>query len=182
MAEQRDPGADSVASEPVTEAPARKRRLLPMLLVFVPLTLLPAGVGAWFALSQYEDLSRIATNARLHFASDTEDNDGNSGGREYGQFFTLDGIVVNPAESQGKRFLLIDIAMETSSGNVMTELEEKDIVVRDTILKVLASQTVSDLASLESRSNLKIEIRDAVNSLLQRGKVDYLYFTQFVLQ
>ena len=39
-----------------------------------------------------------------------------------------------------------------------------------------------ELAALESRSTLKDELLTAINSVLQRGAVEYLYFTQYVLQ
>ncbi len=178
MAEQPDPQTDPVGAEPVAETP-KERRGLPMWLIIIPLLLLPAGIGAWIARSQYEDLSRIATEARMRFTSDTEPD---AGAREYGQFVKLEGLIINPAGSEGKRFLLIDIGMESRSADVLSELENKDIVVRDTILKVLAGETVADLSSLERRTELKAELRDAVNGVLRSGAVDYLYFTQFVLQ
>ncbi len=151
-------------------------------LVLIPLILLPAGAGAWIAFDKYEKLSQIASETRVRLTSGSDGSSSNDDGRTYGDFYTIEGIVVNPAESQGKRFLLIDIAMETSSANVIAELDDKNVVIRDSILKVLASQTVADLSALDKRTILKEDIRDAVNRILGQGKVDHLYFTQFVLQ
>lgn len=179
MAEQPDGNtSDTDGNEAVDEA-TRERSGLSMWLVIVPLILLPAGVGAWLAWSKYEDLSRLAAETRVRFTSDEQRD---AGPREYGQFVKLEGMIINPAGSDGKRFLLVDIGMESSTGAVLSELEQKDIVVRDTILKVLGSRTVEELSSLDTRTTLKTELRDAVNAILQRGTVDYLYFTQFVLQ
>ncbi len=56
------------------------------------------------------------------------------------------------------------------------------MVVRDTIIKILGTRTVDELANIESRTALKDEIRLAVNGILTEGEINRMYFTQYVLQ
>lgn len=181
MAEQPDaapaePGGD--APDSVNEKDAKGGGFR-MWMILIPAILLPAIGGAALAMNQYDTLSRLAAETRVRFTSDDE---GATEKREYGQFLEFGGIIVNPAGSNGKRFLMIDIGLESSSASVLSELERKEIVVRDRMLKVLSSRTVEELASLEGRNLLKDELLDTVNAVLDGGRVDYLYFTQFVLQ
>ncbi len=180
MAERKDAlHADQGGDEPVDQAgpkPAGNHRFW---MVLIPVILLPAVGGAVLALQQYPSIALKAAEVRMRFASDESDGEMI---REYGHFTSLENIIVNPRGSDGKRFLMVNLGLETISTDVVTEIGRKEIVVRDTILKVLSSYSVEELAALESRSTLKDELLTAINSVLQRGAVEYLYFTQYVLQ
>jgi flagellar protein FliL len=178
MAERQDAlPAETDDGAPVENEAAARR--VPKWLRLVPLILLPAISGGILALSQYENIAVGTTEVRLRFASDEEKP---PAPRSYGEFVQISGMIVNPARSDGKRFLMVDLGLESSSSAVLNELQQKEIVVRDTILKVLGSRTVDELASLEHRNVMKEDILDAINSVLNRGTVEYLYFTQYVLQ
>jgi flagellar FliL protein len=56
------------------------------------------------------------------------------------------------------------------------------VLVRDTLISLLASKTQDDLATVRGRDALKGEIRDAVNGILRNDDVKRVYFTQFVIQ
>lgn len=179
MAERRDALPAQADDEPPVEDSSSPRKGLPKWMLLLPLFLLPAGGGALLAFSQYEALAVGTAEVRLRFLSP---KDTGERPRDYGEFIRIDGMIINPAESDGKRFLMVDLGLESSSSAALSELERKEIVVRDTILKVLGSRTVQQLVSLEDRTAMKEDILDAVNSVLVRGKIEYLYFTQYVLQ
>lgn len=150
-----------------------------MWMMLIPIILFPAAIGSWLAFDQYESLSLLAARTTMRFASD---DSGSESSREYGEFIKLEGMIVNPSGSDGKRFLMIDIGVESQSAAALAELQQNEIVVRDTLLKVLSSRTVEELSSVDRRSELKNDLRGALNAVLKRGTIDYLYFTQFVLQ
>ncbi len=178
---QDAPGANptddavEVSSETLEETlePKKKSRFW---LILVPVVLLAAGGGAWVAYSQYGLLAGATTALA---GADSTDADAPI---EYGHFSEIQGLIVNPAGSAGRRYLMVNVALESESEKVLEELAEKEVVVRDTILKVLGLRTVDDLAAIEQRPALKEELRGAVNAVLHRGKVTRLYFTQYVLQ
>ena len=153
------------------------RRLLARLLL-VALTLGPTAAGAWIAYVYYPSLAQAAEQ----FSGTDDDTEEEAKPVEYGQFMELQGFIINPAGTDGTRYLMINLGLESAEGGVLEELKEKEVVVRDTVLKLLGQRTVEELADISLRTQLKQELRDAVNAVLRKGKIDRVYFTQYVLQ
>lgn len=102
---------------------------------------------------------------------------------EFGQFAEMEGIVINPRDSNGRRYLMAKIGVEAESEKTLTRLEELGPAARDAILTILASQSSQQLSDITRRDSLKQEVRSALNGLLgDDGSVSRIYFTQFVLQ
>ena len=142
--------------------------------------LLPASAGAFVAYTKYPEVARTAASFGLDFGLVEEAEEEEP--QEYGEFLVLSDIIINPAESGGKRFLLLSIGLESSEPKVLEEVGTKDIVVRDVVLRVMGERTVSELSSIEERQAIKEELRHTLNELMDTGEIDRLYFTQFVLQ
>ena len=53
--------------------------------------------------------------------------------------------------------------------------------IRDAIINILNSKKPSDVASTEGREALKNEVIKVSNSLLAKGKVKSIFFTNFVI-
>lgn len=102
---------------------------------------------------------------------------------EFGQFAEMEGIVINPRDSNGRRYLMAKIGVEAESEKTLARLEELGPAARDAILTILASQSSQQLGDITRRDSLKQEVRGALNGLLgDDGSVSRIYFTQFVLQ
>lgn len=173
MAQPDAPAADAVA-----DAPKPKSRFL---LLLLPLALLPALGGGYLAFAQYPRL--VAAAAAFGVGTDdAEEADDKDAQIQYGQFMELEGLIINPAGTDGKRYLMVNIGLEGPDESILTEVKEREIVVRDTILKVLGRRSVGELADLGQRSMLKSEIVNAVNAVTRKGKIERMYFTQYVLQ
>jgi len=117
----------------------------------------------------------------LPFMEGESDGGGTAPG-EYGSFTQLDGLVVNPAGSGGNRYLAVSIAFEAGEAAVETELQNKKVVVKDAVLRLLSERTVEELSDPGRRDNLKAALLKETNRILTNGAVDRLYFTEFVLQ
>jgi len=139
--------------------------------MLLPLVVLAGALGGWVALNRAAPAGPDAATAEAAAPP-----------IRYGQFAKIDGLVVNPAGTDGSRYLMVTVGLESASGKVLKELGEKDVVLRDAIITVLSSKTVAELASVAQRDALREEIRAAVNARLRGGEVDRLYFTQYVLQ
>ncbi|HET6567159.1 MAG TPA: flagellar basal body-associated FliL family protein [Rhodothermales bacterium] len=180
MAEQDKPDSDETNTEEDGPRPARSAKT-GFIAVLVASVLLPATAGGWIAYTQYDRL--VATAASVGFQIGTKDVDeGKHEAVEYGQFMQIENMIINPAGSSGKRYLLVSLGLESQDPLVLEEIKRKDVVVRDTVLKVLGIRTMDELADINRRNELKHEIRDAINGVLSEGTVSRLYFTQFVLQ
>ena len=175
MAKQAEPVLTDENDEAVAEEKPNSKKGLFMLLAVV---LLALGAGGYVAYSQYVTLATTASKVGLGGGSEEEEEKP----VEYGEFLEIEGLVVNPSDSEGRRFLMVKLGLESSKAAVLEEVESKQVVVRDTVLKLLARRTVVELAAVELRTELKEELRAAVNGVLREGEVQRLYFTQYVLQ
>lgn len=102
--------------------------------------------------------------------------------RERGAIHVMEGLVVNPADSQGLRFLVATVAFEVDSPATAEELAARDAEVRDAVLGVLGSKTVAQLADVGGREALKEELRAVAAGMVEKGEVRRVYLPQFVIQ
>lgn len=136
------------------------------------------GGGIWLTYDHYQLVDR-AVGAVGETASSMW-----SGGEKprYGQFKKIENLIVNPKGTNGQRYLMVALGLESYSKATLEEVSSKEIVVRDTVLKILSQYTVKELSSLQSRDRTKQQIRHALNGIVSSGEIDRLYYTQYVLQ
>ena len=92
-------------------------------------------------------------------------------------------LVLNPAGSNGTRFLMCEVAIELSDEKPADVLTARDAEVCDAILRVLGVKSVEELSDVAHRDGMKDEVRQALDKLFKRkGAVRRLYFPQFVIQ
>src|SRR5690606_19914782 len=110
-------------------------------------------------------------------------------GREYSSaaavpavVHTIDALVVNPADSDGLRFLMATMVVEVDGAGTAAQLQQRDAEVREAVLRTLGSKTVTELASIGNRDALKEELREALLSVVERGNVLRIHLPQFVIQ
>lgn len=101
---------------------------------------------------------------------------------EVGQFFEVNDIVVNPADSGGRRYLVIEIGLETAKPELIDEATSKEIWIRDAIITLLTKKTSEEFLEVSARSKLKKEILETLNRKMVTGKFDRLYFKKYILQ
>ncbi|HTY39296.1 MAG TPA: flagellar basal body-associated FliL family protein [Bacteroidota bacterium] len=96
--------------------------------------------------------------------------------------FVVKDLIVNPAGTNGTRFLLVTVGFELSTPGAQKELEKKEIQLRDALNTILGSKKLEDLAGVERREELRTQISAQVGSLLQSGAVNNVYFSKFIIQ
>jgi flagellar basal body-associated protein FliL len=99
-----------------------------------------------------------------------------------GSMFQIKDIVVNPAGTNGTRYLCTTVALEITNPAVEDEATAREAQVRDLLIEILGRRTVTELSSLEMRDYIREEIETSVNALLTSGEIDGVYFSNFVLQ
>ena len=152
------------------EAPPKKKGKA--VLVLVPVLLAATVGGGWLGVSRAAAPAATEEAAEEAHAEDEEPP----------SFSELQGIVVNPAGTDGQRYLLVNAGFEMKDPATVEELGTREIVVRDAIVGILSRQTVPELSDVRRRDALKAEILAAVNETLREGEVKRFYFTQYVLQ
>jgi flagellar basal body-associated protein FliL len=96
--------------------------------------------------------------------------------------YVVKDLVVNPAGTNGLRFLLATIGLEVTSEETVKELEKRDVQIHDSIIGILTSRTLPELDDPSLRDSLKIEIKEGINKDLTTGKVLNVYFSKFIIQ
>ena len=99
-----------------------------------------------------------------------------------GVIFSVEDMIVNPAQTNGKMLLLASLGLSVESEESKKVLEEKQVVVKDAILSVLSSKNVNQLGSATYRDTLKTEILKNLAVEIPDTKVNNIYFSKFIIQ
>ncbi len=95
---------------------------------------------------------------------------------------TLENLVLNPANSNGQRFLLLSVAIETGTPTATTEMKARDAELRDVILTALGTKSVEQLTDVTAKESIKREVQAAISNRFGKTSVKRLFFPQFVVQ
>jgi flagellar FliL protein len=99
-----------------------------------------------------------------------------------GPLYTLDTMIVNLADHGGKRYLRITMALELSEPDAISTIESRLPQIRDAVLMILPSKKYDDVSTTEGKITLRNEVMEKINSLMTKGQVNNIYFTEFVVQ
>ncbi len=96
--------------------------------------------------------------------------------------FALDNLVVNPAGTQGRRFLIVSASIEADPDRTLPTLERSDARLRDGILRALGAWGVEDLTDAARRPEIEAIVRNVAREVAGDAPVGRVYFSQFLLQ
>lgn len=170
-------------------APKRGGKKMIVAVVLVVGALAGGGAGAFFAGPLLADMilgpadAAGAAHADSTDAAHGEEDDGHGGGHAAGAAnYLVENLVLNPAGSNGTRFLMASVALDLAEAEASGQLESRDAQVRDALLTVLGHKTVEELTDVTARDSLKVELKSAVAELFPEGTVTGIYLPQFVIQ
>ena len=160
--------ADTPQIESVPAAAKKSRSKLPMIAaVFVALAL---GAGGW--------AWHRRTVAQATHGEQTQNNPA----AEVKSVLHLESFVVN-LQGGDNDYLRVGIDLGLASGGKEGGEENPPVgPVRDAILRVLATQTVDDMLSLEGRTKLKQDILREIDDRVPEIQCKEVYFTEFLVQ
>jgi len=99
--------------------------------------------------------------------------------------YRLDNIIVNPAGSQGQRFLMCSVAIESDDSRALDVLREHEIELRDHVVTLLSQQTLERLTSQNARDSIRTELLAIIRPALGPDADDTdlkVFLPQFVVQ
>jgi len=96
--------------------------------------------------------------------------------------YTIEDIVVNPAGTGGSRYLSTSIGFELGSEELAAKFSERDPIVRDALITILASKTVAQLTDAKQKEITRYQIKKRVSKLMNTENLVGVYYTDFVLQ
>lgn len=98
------------------------------------------------------------------------------------EVFLIKDIIINPAGTNGTRFLMTTIGIEVSGPEAMKEVEKKEVEARDVLNSILTSKGLEELADVQRRENLREEITQRLSGLVKENTLQHVYFSKFIIQ
>jgi flagellar FliL protein len=168
-------------AEGAAEAPGKKKsgKLLKGLLIVVAVVAAEVVV-AMAVVQKYVVQNQPAPPDAAGTASRPEVEQ--SGQKQAGAIYEIPDIIVNPAGTQGMRFLSATVGLETHDPDLLEELEARQALVRDILIGILSSKRIEDLVAPAAKDSLRTEILKRLNPQLATGRVSRVYFTNYVIQ
>ncbi|MEO8199715.1 MAG: flagellar basal body-associated FliL family protein [Gemmatimonadota bacterium] len=156
---------------PETEAKKPGKKKMVTMAVVGAAVLLGGGAGAFVIGPRFSHSEAVAPVDSL----------AKSDPGKPGVIFRIDNLVVNPAGSQGTRFLMISVGFEVANDSIKKRLEEQEVEVRDTVLAALQNETLESLTKPGARDGLKRILGEAVAPLVGATELK-VFLPQFVIQ
>lgn len=185
MSETPLPPESAPGAAAATEAKAVKppsKLMLP--LIVVVMTALGGAVGLLLVAPKLIANRAMAAGLEADSAGgEGEHGDGEEAvGGEKGPMFKIDNLIVNPAGSQGARFLMVSVAVETSDAKMEEHLRSREPQIRDIVIALLEQQTMEQLAAPGMRDSLKVQLGDTISVIAGVKTKLKVFLPQFVIQ
>ena len=187
MAEQ-DTSPDGAESQGAADAKKGPRTGLIVALALVGATL-GGGVGTFVLAPKIvgaapapaaADSAEHGTAEEGEDAEHGEKADGGHGAA--GKIFKVENLIVNPAGSEGTRFLMTTVAFETGSEEADEKLRAREIEIRDRIIAILEAKTLATLTQPHARDSLKAELARSIAPVVGAKTRVRVYLPQYVIQ
>jgi flagellar FliL protein len=179
-------------TEPPAAQPASKGSMATKLLVFGIPVFLVQLVLVYFLTAKFVvpiAVQHHAGNDRVAAADHGASRDSNSGDSEATQadakeqhIYVVKDLIINPAGTNGQRYLLTTIAFNVNSEEALKGLEKKEMAVRDMLNSILTSKSMEQLIDVSKREPLRQEIADQAKEMIQGGRLLSVYFSKYIIQ
>ncbi len=149
-----------------------------LLMFGIPVFVVQLAV-VYFALTKF-----LAPASTVHGSASAAEHAATVESVEPGEanIYVVKDVIVNPAGTNGTRFLLTTVGFEVSTPEGKKDLEHKDIQVRDVLNSILTSKELTDLVNVEAREPLRQEIAKRISEILRGGSLKNVYFSKFIIQ
>ncbi len=102
---------------------------------------------------------------------------------ELGKYvFMVEDLIINPANTDGKRLLMSSLGFDVSTEKDNQELKSKEPLLKDAIISVMSSKGMSQLSNTAYRDTLRIEITKKLSTLIPSVKINWIYFSKYILE
>lgn len=149
----------------------------PMPLIAALVTLVLGAAAGWFVIApKLAGGGSVATEE----SGLVDDGHGNMVPAK-GHFYDLNNVIVNPAGSQGSRFIVVTVSFEVPTEDVQLSLANAETKLRDGVSGVLERKSVDQLLAPGARDAIRAEFAEVAKPFLKGAKVT-VYIPQFLIQ
>lgn len=124
-------------------------------------------------------------------ATKAEDSGGSHGGSHGGgkkpaagaaSSYQFEEVISNLSGTMGTRFIKASFEVTGESSELRPLIRENKAQVRDAIMGVMSSRTISELEAVGGRNALRVSLIEAINQALDVSIVKELYFMELIIQ
>ncbi len=167
-------------AEKKTEENVEKKKSPVMLIIILIVTALIVGGGGTVAFLMFRGNAEDEMDKDKDKAEEEAETEVKPG--TLGPIVMLEPFVVNLSGSGGRNYLKLEIGLELSNEEVREEINNKIPQIKDAVLMLLSSKTYDDVKTADGKLMLKESILIRLNSFLNLGSINNIYFTNFVVQ
>jgi flagellar FliL protein len=99
-----------------------------------------------------------------------------------GPMLEMETFIVNLLSENGRRYLKVRVNLELEDEELQEEVNTKIPVLRDIIIRIASSKTLEEISTEKGKEKFKDQIVSEINHNLQDGKINNVFFTDFVIQ
>jgi flagellar FliL protein len=100
-----------------------------------------------------------------------------------GRVMALDAVVVNVAQTEGRRYLKAAFQLEAADEEkALKELEARRPQLLDMIIATLARKSLSEVTAPDALDRVRTEVFERLTQAIGREKVRRIFITEFVVQ
>lgn len=164
---------ENEATENPEEGGGGKKKLI-IIIVAVVVLLGGAGAGYFFFFMGSDEEKKLSP--------EEEQAQMEQQAKQVGPMITLDQFIVNIMDDEESRYLKAAITVEADTPETAAELTQRMPQIKDAVLLLIGNKTFSEVSDLQGKIQLRAELINKINSILPKGKVKHIYFTDFVVQ
>lgn len=164
-------------SEPVKK---RDWKFLLIMSLLAILLILAIGAGAY-----YIGVQSSANNSEQESENGEEEKSSGfpfGSANHLGPLVELEDFVVNITDRDQTRYLKVSMTLEAENKKTKDEIDDRLPQVRDAVIFQISGKTYDQLRDLQGKKQLQAELIASLNELLDKGRVQRLFFTEFVVQ
>ncbi len=102
---------------------------------------------------------------------------------KFGRVVTLDSVVVNVAQTEGRRYLKATVQIEIPGDDkVAKEVEARKPQLLDLLVATLTQKSLAEVTAVNALDRLRSEVQERMGQELGREKIRRIFITEFVVQ
>jgi flagellar FliL protein len=102
---------------------------------------------------------------------------------KFGRVIPLESVVVNVAQTEGRRYLKATIQLEVAEDEkVVKEVEARKVQLIDLLVATLAKKSLAEVTTPDALDRLRGDLYERISQEFDKGKVRRIFITEFVVQ
>lgn len=97
-------------------------------------------------------------------------------------FFLGDFTTNMATNDRAGKFVRVEVRLEMSDTDMADELKYKNILLRDAVIEEMSLKRFSQVSTARGKEELKENIKNRINTIVDDGEIEEVYFTQFIIQ